>query len=75
MTNGVFDTSDPNRSLCDWALFETSYQWRLPFDTAKTKYYVPSGQLVDPATYIAGKTLSDVFGGGLLERESSSRAS
>ncbi len=64
MVNGVFDTTDPNRSLCDWALFETSYQWRLPFDSARTGYSTRSGP-VDPATYIASKTLSDVFGGAL----------
>lgn len=60
MTSGSFDATDPNISMCDWALFETSYQWRLPYDpnNLNSDYTVPSGSVVKHETYIAGKTLS-----------------
>ena len=29
MAGGVFDATDPNITMCDWARFASSYQWRL----------------------------------------------
>jgi prepilin-type N-terminal cleavage/methylation domain-containing protein/prepilin-type processing-associated H-X9-DG protein len=60
MVDGSFDTTDPNLSMCDWAVFGTSYQWRLPFDpnSLDRDYTVPSGELVKHETYISEKTLS-----------------
>ena len=43
MAGGIFDVTDPNISLCDWARFGSSYQWRLmlvsdqkPYKDSKT---------------------------------------
>jgi prepilin-type N-terminal cleavage/methylation domain-containing protein/prepilin-type processing-associated H-X9-DG protein len=60
MKDGSFDGTDPNWSMCDWAVFGTSYQWRLPFDpnAPDRDYTVPSGGVVKHETYIAEKTLS-----------------
>jgi len=57
MNGSSFDTADPNMSMCDWAQFESSYQWRLPYSVPPADYTIPSGEIVRAATMINAKSL------------------
>lgn len=45
---GVFDSSDPNRTMCDWAILANSYQWRLGLATPGQPGYNPAKDPTKP---------------------------